>query len=723
MSPDFTQLAFNTGKPQMNYDAWAANIEQETGMTAEDFVWKTVEQIDVKPVYSRNDYEGVDHLGYHAGIPPYLRGPYATMFVMRPWTVRQYAGFSTAEESNAFYRKNLAAGQKGLSIAFDLATHRGYDSDHPRVVGDVGKAGVAVDSILDMNILFDGIPLDQMTVSMTMNGAVLPIISFYIVAAEEQGVKQEQLGGTIQNDILKEYMVRNTYIYPPAESMRIISDIFSYTSKYMPKYNSISISGYHMEEAGATSDIEMAYTLADGWEYARAGVKAGMSIDTFAPRLSFFWAQGMNYFMEIAKMRAARVIWAKIIKTFEPKNVKSLALRTHSQTSGWSLTEGDPFNNVCRTTIEAMAAALGHTQSMHTNSLDEAIALPTDFSARIARNTQLYLQDETNIVRPADPWGGSYYMEALTNAIMKRAWGHIQEVEQLGGMAKAIETGLPKMRIEEAAARRQAGIDSGSEKIIGVNSYCLEEEDALDTLEVDNTVVREAQLKRLAKLREMRDETKCQDMLNALTKCAETGEGNLLQLSIEAARARASLGEISDALEKPWGRHTAVIRSISGVYKAEFSEQEEMDKVVQMTKEFEEREGRRPRIMVAKLGQDGHDRGAKVISTAFADLGFDVDIGPLFQTPEEAARQAVENDCHIIGFSSLAAGHKTLLPALIEELEKLGRPDIMAVIGGVIPAPDYEFLYESGAAAIFGPGTVIPVAAQKVLEELNKRLS
>ncbi|WP_408608815.1 methylmalonyl-CoA mutase [Desulfogranum japonicum] len=706
----------------MSYDKWAANIQKETGMTAEDLVWKTVEQIDVKPMYTRNDYDGLDHLGYHAGIPPYLRGPYATMFVMRPWTVRQYAGFSTAEESNAFYRKNLAAGQKGLSIAFDLATHRGYDSDHPRVVGDVGKAGVAVDSILDMNILFDGIPLDQMTVSMTMNGAVLPILSFYIVAAEEQGVRQDQLGGTIQNDILKEYMVRNTYIYPPAESMRIISDIFSYTAQNMPKYNSISISGYHMEEAGATSDIEMAYTLADGWDYARAGVNAGMSIDKFAPRLSFFWAQGMNYFMEIAKMRAARVIWAKIIKTFNPENVKSLALRTHSQTSGWSLTEGDPFNNVCRTTIEAMAAALGHTQSMHTNSLDEAIALPTDFSARIARNTQLYLQDETNICRPADPWGGSYYVEALTGAIMKRAWGHIMEVEKLGGMAKAIETGLPKMRIEEAAARRQAGIDSGSEKIIGVNTYCLDEEEALDTLEVDNTVVREAQLKRLAKLREMRDESKCRQSLEALTKCAETGEGNLLALSIEAARARATLGEISDALEKPWGRHVAVIRSISGIYKAEFSEQEEMEKVIKMTKDFEAKEGRRPRIMVAKLGQDGHDRGAKVISTAFADLGFDVDVGPLFQTPEEAARQAVENDCHIIGFSSLAAGHKTLLPALVQELEKLGRPDIMAVIGGVIPAPDYEFLYESGAAAIFGPGTVIPVAAQKVLEELNARL-
>ncbi|WP_028317879.1 methylmalonyl-CoA mutase [Desulfobulbus elongatus] len=721
-APDFTTIALQPKVSPTSYEAWAANIRKETGLSAEELVWRTVEQIDVKPMYTRKDYDGLDHLAYMAGIPPYLRGPYGTMFVQRPWTVRQYAGFSTAEESNAFYRRNLAAGQMGLSIAFDLATHRGYDSDHPRVVGDVGKAGVAVDSILDMNVLFAGIPLDQMTVSMTMNGAVLPIMAFYIVAAEEQGVKQSQLGGTIQNDILKEYMVRNTYIYPPAQSMRIISDIFAYTSKNMPKYNSISISGYHMEEAGATSDIEMAYTLADGWDYARAGVNAGMDIDTFAPRLSFFWAQGMNYFMEIAKMRAARVLWAKIIKSFNPKNVKSLALRTHSQTSGWSLTEGDPFNNVCRTCIEAMAAALGHTQSMHTNSLDEAIALPTEFSARIARNTQLYLQDETNILRPADPWAGSFYLEALTGAIMRRGWDLIQEVESLGGMAKAIETGLPKMRIEEAAARRQAGIDSGKEKIIGVNSYCLDKEDALDTLEVDNTAVREAQLKRLAKLKAERDEPKCQAALNALTHCAETGEGNLLALSIEAARARASLGEISFALEKKWGRHTAVIRSISGVYKAEFSEKEEVQKVIAMTKEFEEMEGRRPRIMVAKLGQDGHDRGAKVISTAFADLGFDVDIGPLFQTPEEAARQAVENDAHIIGFSSLAAGHKTLLPALVQELEKLGRPDIMCVIGGVIPAPDYEFLRENGAAAIFGPGTVIPVAAMKILEELKTRL-
>ena len=721
-APDFTTIGFKPVSAAMDYQTWAAKVKKETGLTAEELAWRTVEQIDVKPVYTRKDYDGLDHLSYMAGIPPYLRGPYGTMFVQRPWTVRQYAGFSTAEESNAFYRRNLAAGQMGLSIAFDLATHRGYDSDHPRVVGDVGKAGVAVDSILDMNVLFAGIPLDQMTVSMTMNGAVLPIMAFYIVAAEEQGVKQSQLGGTIQNDILKEYMVRNTYIYPPANSMRIISDIFAYTSKNMPKYNSISISGYHMEEAGATSDIEMAYTLADGWDYARAGVAAGMSIDTFAPRLSFFWAQGMNYFMEIAKMRAARVLWAKIIKSFNPQNVKSLPLRTHSQTSGWSLTEGDPFNNVCRTVIEGMAAALGHTQSMHTNSLDEAIALPTEFSARIARNTQLYLQDETNILRPADPWGGSFYLEALTGAIMKRGWDLIQEVESLGGMAKAIETGLPKMRIEEAAARRQAGIDSGREKIVGVNSYCLDKEDALDTLEVDNTAVRESQLKRLAKLKAERDEPRCQAALNGLTHCADTGEGNLLALSIEAARARASLGEICFALEKKWGRHTAVIRSISGVYKAEFSEKQEVQKVIQMTKEFEELEGRRPRIMVAKMGQDGHDRGAKVISTAFADLGFDVDIGPLFQTPEEAARQAVENDAHIVGFSSLAAGHKTLLPALVQELTKLGRPDIMCVIGGVIPAPDYQFLRDHGAAAIFGPGTVIPVAAMKILEELKARL-
>ncbi len=721
--PDFTKIDFNASSQPVSYEEWAKTVEAETGQTPEALAWKTNEQIDLKPVYTQKDYEGLDHLDYVAGIAPYLRGPYATMFVQRPWTVRQYAGFSTAEESNAFYRRNLAAGQKGLSIAFDLATHRGYDSDHERVVGDVGKAGVAVDSILDMNILFDRIPLDQMSVSMTMNGAVLPIMAFYIVAAEEQGVSQEKLTGTIQNDILKEYMVRNTYIYPPEPSMRIISDIFAHTSANMPKFNSISISGYHMEEAGASSDIEIAYTLADGMEYVRCGINAGMDIDTFAPRLSFFWGQGMNYFMEVAKMRAARVIWAKIINQYHPKNPKSLALRTHSQTSGWSLTEGDPYNNVARTCIEAMAAALGHTQSMHTNSLDEAIALPTDFSARIARNTQLFLQDETNILRPADPWGGSYYVEALTHAIMQRAWGHIQEIEELGGMAKAIETGLPKMRIEEAAARRQANIDTGREKIVGVNTYCLEKEEALDTLEVDNTAVREAQLERLKRLKAQRDESRCQSALDALTHAAETKSGNLLALSIEAARARASLGEISYALEKVWGRHKAVTRAISGVYKAEFSETEAFKTVVKMTEEFEEFEGRRPRILVAKLGQDGHDRGAKVISTAFADMGFDVDIGPMFQTPKEAARQAVENDVHIVGFSSLAAGHKTLLPALVKELEALGRGDIMCIIGGVIPAPDYEFLRKNGAACIFGPGTVIPVAAQKVLEELKLRLA
>jgi methylmalonyl-CoA mutase len=721
-APDFTRIKFTATASTVSYAAWAAKFRQETGRDPEELIWTTNEKIDLKPLYTRSDYDGMDHLDYVAGIPPYLRGPYATMFVQRPWTVRQYAGFSTAEESNAFYRRNLAAGQKGLSIAFDLATHRGYDSDHERVVGDVGKAGVAVDSILDMKILFDGIPLDEMTVSMTMNGAVLPVMAFYIVAAEEQGVKQSQLGGTIQNDILKEYMVRNTYIYPPEPSMRIISDIFAFTSEHMPKYNSISISGYHMEEAGASADIEMAYTLADGMEYLRCGIAAGLEIDKFAPRISFFWGQGMNYFMEIAKMRAARVLWAKIVKQHNPKNPKSLALRTHSQTSGWSLTEGDPYNNVARTCIEAMAAALGHTQSMHTNSLDEAIALPTDFSARIARNTQLYLQDETNILRPADPWGGSYYVEALTHAMLKRGWDHIQEIEELGGMAKAIETGLPKMRIEEAAARRQANIDSGQEKIIGVNTYCLDEEEALDTLEVDNSAVREAQLARLAKLKSERDETRCRRSLDALTRSAETGEGNLLALAVEAARARASLGEISFALEKVWGRHKATTRAISGVYKSEFSERQEFQNIVRMTREFEAVEGRRPRILVAKLGQDGHDRGAKVIATAFADMGFDVDIGPMFQTPEEAARQAVENDVHIVGFSSLAGGHKTLLPALVEELEKLGRGDIMCIIGGVIPAPDYAFLREKGAACIFGPGTVIPVAAQTVLNELRVRL-
>ncbi|MBP2633629.1 MAG: mutB 1, partial [Firmicutes bacterium] len=666
---------------------------------------------------------GMNHLHYMAGIPPFLRGPYPSMYVTRPWTVRQYAGFSTAEESNAFYRRNLAAGQKGLSIAFDLATHRGYDSDHPRVVGDVGKAGVAVDSILDMEILFSGIPLDKMSVSMTMNGAVLPVLAFYIVAAEEQGVKQEVLAGTIQNDILKEFMVRNTYIYPPVASMRIIGDIFAYTSKFMPKFNSISISGYHMQEAGATADIELGYTLADGLEYIRTGVNAGLSVDAFAPRLSFFWAMGKNYFMEVAKMRAGRLLWSKIIKQFNPQKTKSMALRTHSQTSGWSLTEQDPFNNIVRTCIEAMAAALGHTQSLHTNALDEAIALPTDFSARIARNTQLYLQDETKICKVVDPWGGSYYVEALTQELVKSAWAHIQEVEKLGGMAKAIETGLPKMRIEEAAARRQAHIDSADEMIVGVNKYRLDKEDPLDILAVDNVAVREAQIRRLEKLRANRDNDRVESCLEAITNSVETGEGNLLDLAVKAARARASLGEISDAVEKISGRHKAVIRSISGVYSSEFADEGEIARVRKLTDEFEEHEGRRPRIMIAKMGQDGHDRGAKVIATAFADLGFDVDIGPLFQTPEETAQDAVDNDVHVVGMSSLAAGHKTLLPQLIEELAKRGREDIMVVIGGVIPAQDYEFLRQHGASAIFGPGTIIPIAAGKVLEELKKRLS
>ena len=721
-NPDFTQIDYQSNFPKQDIAQWREQIEKATGQSAEDYVWRTMEQIDVRPLYTAEDLEGMDHLGFVAGVPPFLRGPYPAMYAQRPWTVRQYAGFSTAEESNAFYRRNLAAGQKGLSVAFDLATHRGYDSDHGRVVGDVGKAGVAIDSILDMKILFDEIPLDEMSVSMTMNGAVLPVMAFYIVAAEEQGVSQAQLTGTIQNDILKEYMVRNTYIYPPRPSMQIIADIFAFTAQNMPKFNSISISGYHMQEAGATADIELAYTLADGLEYVRAGLYAGMGIDQFAPRLSFFWAIGMNYFMEVAKMRAARLLWASLIKQFDPKNPKSMALRTHCQTSGWSLTEQDPFNNVARTCIEAMAAALGHTQSLHTNALDEAIALPTDFSARIARNTQLFLQDETGITRVVDPWGGSFYVETLTDALVKRAWSHIQEVEELGGMAKALETGLPKMRIEEAAARRQAHIDSKKETIVGMNQHRLDHEDPIDILEVNNTSVREAQIERLNRLRAERDDAAVEAALNALTACAETGEGNLLELAVEATRKRASLGEISDAMEKVWGRHKAVIRSISGVYSTEFGEEEEIAQVRSMADDFAQREGRRPRIMVAKMGQDGHDRGAKVIATAFADLGFDVDIGPLFQTPEEVARQAMENDVHVIGMSSLAAGHKTLLPQLIEELQKLGRDDIMVVIGGVIPAQDYDYLKANGAAAIFGPGTVIPVAAQKVLDELNKRL-
>jgi len=722
-TPDFTNIDYSADFPAPTFEEWRKQIEKETGKSLEEFVWHTMEQIDVQPLYTKEDTKDLEHLGYVAGVPPYLRGPYPAMYVTQPWTVRQYAGFSTAEESNAFYRRNLAAGQKGLSVAFDLATHRGYDSDHQRVVGDVGKAGVAIDSILDMKLLFDGIPLDKMSVSMTMNGAVLPVMAFYIVAGEEQGVKHEQLTGTIQNDILKEYMVRNTYIYPPEPSIRIIGDIFAYTAQNMPRFNSISISGYHMQEAGATADLELGYTLADGLEYVRTGINAGMGVDQFAPRISFFWAIGMNYFMEVAKMRAGRLLWAKIIKEFGPKNDKSMALRTHSQTSGWSLQEQDPYNNVARTCIEAMAAALGHTQSLHTNALDEAIALPTDFSARIARNTQLYLQDETGIRNVVDPWGGSYYVEVLTKELVRRAWENIQEVESLGGMAKAIETGLPKMRIEEAAARRQAQIDSGKETLVGVNKYRLTKEEPIEILEVDNTAVRESQVTRLERLRSERDETRVQSALNAITKAAEAGEGNLLERAVEAARARASLGEISDAMEKVFGRHKAVIRSISGVYSSEFGEEEEFNRVRQMADEFEQREGRRPRILVAKMGQDGHDRGAKVIATAFADMGFDVDIGPLFQTPEEAARQAVENDVHVIGMSSLAAGHKTLLPQVVEELRKQGRDDIMVVIGGVIPAQDYEFLKTHGAAAIFGPGTVIPVAAQKVLEELNDRLA
>ena len=721
---DFSNIHFNSKpKAELSYEAWLKKLKQETGKTAADLYENTMEQIDIKPIYTEADYANLKHLESMAGIPPYLRGPYPTMYVSRPWTVRQYAGFSTAEESNAFYRRNLAAGQKGLSIAFDLATHRGYDSDHPRVMGDVGKAGVAVDSILDMEILFSGIPLDQMSVSMTMNGAVLPIMAFYILAAEEQGVDKKVLAGTIQNDILKEFMVRNTYIYPPTASMRIIGDIFAYTSQYMPKFNSISISGYHMQEAGATADIEMAYTLADGWEYLRTGVNAGLAIDQFAPRLSFFWGIGKNYFMEVAKMRAARMLWAKIVKTFDPQSAKSLALRTHCQTSGWSLTAQDPFNNVARTCMEAMGAALGHTQSLHTNALDEAIALPTDFSARIARNTQLYIQDETGVCKVVDPWGGSYYVEALTDELIRRGWAHIQEVEALGGMSKAIDTGLPKMRIEEAAARRQARIDSTNEKIIGLNYMQLEKEDAIDILDVDNVAVRQAQIARLEKLRANRNAAEVKQKLEAITKAMETGEGNLLELAVEAARARASLGEISDAVEKVSGRHKAVIRSISGVYSAEFGSDEIIAEVREMTDAFEQREGRRPRIMVAKMGQDGHDRGAKVVATAYADLGFDVDIGPLFQTPEETAQDAVDNDVHIVGMSSLAAGHKTLLPQLVEELKKRGREDIMVIVGGVIPAQDYQFLKDNGAAAIYGPGTVVPACAREMLEILNKRLA
>ncbi|HUW05107.1 MAG TPA: methylmalonyl-CoA mutase [Williamwhitmania sp.] len=703
MRPKFTDIKFPEAK--------ASKVEGQTS-------WNTPEQIPLKPIYTAEDLAGMEHLNYAAGIPPFLRGPYSTMYVNKPWTVRQYAGFSTAEESNAFYRRNLAAGQKGLSVAFDLATHRGYDADHPRVVGDVGKAGVSICSVEDMKVLFDGIPLDKMSVSMTMNGAVLPILAFYIVAGLEQGCTLEQLSGTIQNDVLKEFMVRNTYIYPPEFSMKIIADIFEYTSRKMPKFNSISISGYHMQEAGATADIELAYTLADGLEYLRTGTKAGLTVDQFAPRLSFFWAIGMNHFMEIAKMRAGRLLWAKIVKQFNPKSNKSLALRTHCQTSGWSLTEQDPYNNVARTCIEAMAAALGHTQSLHTNALDEAIALPTDFSARIARNTQIYIQEETNICRAVDPWAGSYYLEQLTNEIAHKAWKLIEEVEELGGMAKAIETGLPKMRIEEAAARKQARIDSGVDAIVGINKYRLEKEDPIDTLEVDNTAVRISQIERLKKLRAERNEAEVKEVLERITKCVETKQGNLLELAIEAARKRASLGEISDACEKIVGRYKAIIRMNSGVYSSESKNDSNFEKARKLCEEFAKKEGRQPRIMIAKLGQDGHDRGAKVVATGYADIGFDVDMGPLFQTPEEAAKQAVENDVHVVGVSSLAAGHKTLVPQIMGELKKLGREDIMVIVGGVIPHQDYQFLYDAGAAAIFGPGTSVSAAAIKMLELL-----
>ncbi|PSL50967.1 heterodimeric methylmalonyl-CoA mutase large subunit precursor [Salsuginibacillus halophilus] len=702
-NPDFTQVDFKFDRVQA--------AEKDNSETVE-----TPEGIHIQPAYNAEDSRHLPHIDYVSGIPPYLRGPYASMYITRPWTVRQYAGYSTAEESNAFYRRNLAAGQKGLSIAFDLATHRGYDSDNPRVEGDVGKAGVAVDSILDMKVLFDQIPLDQMSVSMTMNGAVLPVMAFYIVAAEEQGVPKEKLTGTIQNDILKEYMVRNTYIYPPDMSMRIIADIFSYTSTHMPKFNSISISGYHMQEAGATADLELGYTIADGLEYVRTGLSAGIPIDQFAPRLSFFWAVGKNYFMEVAKMRAARLIWARLLEDYGAENPKSLTLRTHSQTSGWSLTEQDPYNNVVRTQIEAMAAAMGHTQSLHTNALDEAIALPTDFSAKIARNTQLHLQEETGMTAVVDPWGGSHYVEVLTAELAEKAWAHLEEVDELGGMAKAIETGLPKMRIEEAAARRQAQIDAGKETIVGVNKHRLDEEDPLDVRNIDNTEVRRAQLERLEQLRNERDEQGAQAALTALSEAAASHDINLLEKAVDAARARATLGEISDAVEKTSGRHQAVIRSISGVYSAEYGEDEQMELVRRRTDAFEEEEGRRPRIMIAKMGQDGHDRGAKVVATAYADMGFDVDIGPLFQTPEEAALQAVENDVHILGISSLAAGHKTLLPRVVEELRRLGRDDIVVIIGGIIPPHDYEELTEMGAAAIFGPGTVLPAAAGEVLD-------
>jgi methylmalonyl-CoA mutase len=699
-----------------NWKIGQADSEKEERLN----VWESPEQISVPDRFDSENIENLPHMGFAAGIPPFLRGPYSTMYVQRAWTIRQYAGFSTAEESNAFYRKNLAGGQKGLSVAFDLATHRGYDSDHPRVQGDVGKAGVAIDTVEDMKILFDQIPLNEMSVSMTMNGAVIPILAFFIVAAEEQGVKPEQLSGTIQNDILKEFMVRNTYIYPPQPSMKLIADIFEFTSHKMPKFNSISISGYHMQEAGATADLELAYTLADGLEYLRTGIKAGLDIDDFAPRLSFFWAIGMNYFMEIAKMRAGRLLWAKIVKQFNPKDPKSLALRTHCQTSGWSLTEQDPFNNVTRTAIEALAAAMGHTQSLHTNSLDEAIALPTDFSARIARNTQLVLQEETGITQVVDPWGGSYYVEYLTDQLVQRAWSLIGEVEELGGMAKAIETGLPKLRIEEAAAKKQARIDSGRDIIVGVNRYQVNEKSEIEVRDVDNQAVRDSQIERLKAVKSNRNQDEVGESLEAITTAAKSGEGNLLALAVEAARKRATLGEISDAMEKVYGRHKAQTQAISGVYAAEVKNQDSFKKAQELSDRFAELEGRRPRILVAKMGQDGHDRGAKVIATGFADLGFDVDIGPLFQTPKEVAEQAVENDVHIVGASSLAAGHKTLVPQLIEALKELGRPDIMVVAGGVIPQKDYDFLFEAGVSAVFGPGTVLSEAATDILEKLMK---
>ena len=717
MRPDFSDIDYESRESIQR-----ESIQREPDATAHDGdaaePWRTAEHIDVQSAYDPSALDDLDHLDYAAGLPPYLRGPYSTMYTFRPWTIRQYAGFSTAEESNEFYRKALASGQKGLSVAFDLATHRGYDSDHDRVRGDVGKAGVAIDTVEDVKVLFDGIPLDEMSVSMTMNGAVIPVMAFYIVAAEEQGVSHEELSGTIQNDILKEFMVRNTYIYPPAPSMRLIGDIFAYCAREMPRFNAISVSGYHMHEAGAPADLELAYTLADGLEYLRTGLDAGLEIDEFAPRVSFFWAIGMNHFMEIAKMRAGRMLWAKLVKQFDPQNPKSMALRTHCQTSGYSLAEQDPFNNVVRTTVEALAAALGHTQSLHTNALDEAIALPSEFAARIARNTQLYLQEETDVTRAIDPWAGSYYVERLTADLARRAWALIQEVEEEGGMTRAIEQGLPKLRIEEAAARKQARIDTGNEVVVGVNRYRLDEEEPIDTLEVDNEAVRRTQVERLERIREERDDAAVRNALNAITEAAETGDGNLLQRAVVAARTRATLGEISDAMEKVFGRHTAQTQTVSGVYASEAGQDASFERARDLADSFAEVAGRRPRIMVAKMGQDGHDRGAKVIATSFADLGFDVDVGPLFQTPEEAARQAIENDVHILGVSSLAGGHKTLVPQVINALEEYGRDDILVIVGGVIPHQDYSFLYDQGVTGIFGPGTVIADAASQILDVL-----